>query len=135
MSKLRTFIIMKSNRSYKIMVVDDEADICFFMKQFFEKRNFEVSFALNGLEALPIVEREKPHVILLDIKMPGMSGLDILPYIKNISPKTKVIIVSKFDDPEKMNSAKNNGADGYFTKPVVLDDLLDRVNSICAKRI
>ena len=54
----------------KILIVDDERDVCDFVKNFFEERGFEVLTASNGKEALPIAEKEEPLIVLLDIRMP-----------------------------------------------------------------
>lgn len=122
---------MKARKMPKLMVVDVEAEICNFIKSFFEERDFEVVYAYNSLDALPMVEREKPDVMLLDIKLPGMSGLDALPYIKSIHPGTKIVIVTNIDDESKMAEAMAKGAEGYLTKPLLLEDLLETVKRIC----
>lgn len=124
---------MKDKKIAKLMVVDVEIDICNFIKSFFEERDFEVVYAHNSLDALPMVEREKPDVLIMDIKLPGMSGLDALPYIKSINPDTKVIIVTNINDEEKINEARSKGAEGYITKPLLLEELLETVKKICFK--
>ncbi len=122
---------MKDKKNPKLMIVDVEKDVCGFVKSFFEERNFEVVYAHNSLDALPMVEKEKPDVLLMDIKLPGMSGLDALPYIKTINPGTKVVIVTSIDDQEKINEAMTRGAESYITKPLLLEDLLETVKKVC----
>lgn len=114
----------------KILVVDDEVDVCDFVMDFFGKRGFKVFHAHNGKEALPIVESEKPDIALLDIRMPEMDGITTLAAIKKSYPDTEVIMVTCIDDLEKMKDAEKLGAACYITKPLELDDLRTKVNLV-----
>jgi len=107
----------------KLLVVDDEADVCDFVKNFFEERDYRVFTALNGDEALSIVKKEKPSLILLDIKMKFMDGLTVLRHIKDIDKNCKVIMVTALEDQDKVNDAYKYGAIDYITKPLVLGAL------------
>src|SRR3989338_521487 len=108
---------------YKLLVVDDEIDICDFVKNFFEERGFKVLTALNGQEAVSIVQKEAPGLILLDIKMKGIDGIATLRQIKEVCPGCKVIMVTALDEKDKMEDAQKYGAMGYITKPLLLDSL------------
>ena len=112
---------------HKLLVVDDEADVCDFVKSFFEDRGYRVLTALNGTEAVSLVERERPELTLLDIKMKGIDGLATLRQIREIDPDAKVIMVTALDEQEKIEEAYRSGAMGYITKPLVLDHLEDTV--------
>ena len=107
----------------KIMVVDDELEICAFLKSFFEERMYEVITATSGEEALRKVEKERPQVILLDLKMPGRDGIEILKELKQKYPKTKVIMVTAVETSDKIEQAIRLGADNYITKPLSLEYL------------
>ena len=110
--------------SPKLMVVDNEIDICNFVKSFFEVRGFKVTGALNGDEALAKLETEKPDVILLDVMMrTDTEGLDYLPRIKKKVPSAKVIMVTGVEDRDTIEAAHKHGADDYITKPLVLEYL------------
>lgn len=111
----------------KLLVVDDEQDICEFVKGFFGKRGFQVLSANNGEEALPIIEREKPDLTMLDIHMPKMDGLTTLKNLKERFPERTVMMVTCVDDLERMDEAKQIGAVDYITKPLVLDELAKKV--------
>lgn len=111
----------------KILVVDDEQDVCDFVKNFFEERGFKVLSALNGKDALAIVENEDPLIVLLDIRMPQMDGIETLRNIKKTRPNDRVIMVTCVEDIDKMDEAKRLGADAYITKPLVLDELIKAV--------
>ena len=107
----------------KILVVDDEIDICDFLKIFFEDRKFKTYTALSGSEALRILKKEKPHIILLDIKMKEMDGIETLKRIREIDKNVKVIMVTAVDEQTKMDEARELGASEYITKPLVLEEL------------
>lgn len=107
----------------KILIVDDERDICDFVKIFFEERGYEVLTAQSGDEALEVAKRNKPELILLDIKMKGMDGIATLKHLKDIDKTQKVIMVTALEDQEKMDEASRLGANDYITKPLVLDYL------------
>ena len=111
----------------KILVVDDERDVCDFVKNFFGERGMDVLTASNGKEALAILEKEDPLVVLLDIRMPVMGGIDTLRAIKKKRADDRVIMVTCVDDLEKMAEAEKLGAETYITKPLVLDELVKAV--------
>lgn len=107
----------------KMLVVDDEIEICEFLKLFFQERNFEVRTAYSGEEAVRVVEKVKPDIVLLDIHMPGMNGLQTLQAIKQRCPNSKVIMVTAIETNEKIEEAMRLGADNYITKPLSLEYL------------
>ena len=114
----------------KIVVVDDEVEICDFVKSFFKERNFEVFTAYNGEEALNLIEVENPQIVLLDIKMPVMDGIEVLKEIRKRDNPSRVIMVTAIEDTEKLEEAKSFGAAGYITKPLSLEQLEHSVLSI-----
>jgi len=107
----------------KILVVDDESDICDFVKNFLQERGYQVLTALNGEDAITIAKAEKPELILLDIKMKGMDGIAALKHLREINGNQKVIMVTALDDQDKMDEASRMGACDYVTKPLMLDYL------------
>jgi len=107
----------------KMLVVDDEAEICEFLKSFFEERDFSVDIALSGEAAVELAENTKPDVVLLDIHMPGMDGLDTLRKIKEKDSAIKVIMVTALETNDKIDAAMRLGADNYITKPLSLEYL------------
>ena len=107
----------------KLLVVDDELDICDFVSNFFKERNFEVFIANNGQEAVELVKAEKPGIVLLDVMMPVMDGLEALKLIKEIDDRINVIMVTAVEDTEMYEEAKRHGAMEYITKPLMLEQL------------
>jgi len=107
----------------KVLVVDDEAVICSLLSEFLTLEGYQAVIACSGKEALSYAEREKPHVVLLDIKMPGMNGLDVLAKIKKANKDTKIIIMTGEDTPELFTEAKALGADYCILKPFKLENL------------
>ena len=107
----------------KLLAVDDEPGICDILKKTFAPVGFKVLTATNGSEALALVKKEKPKIVFLDIRMLGMSGLEVLREIKKIDASIKVIMVTVVDDDETREQAKKLGADEFIVKPFVSDYL------------
>ncbi|MCK4852443.1 MAG: response regulator [Candidatus Omnitrophica bacterium] len=105
----------------KLMIIDEEVDICDFVKNFFKERNFEVFTAYSSEEALRIVDLQYPQIILLDAQMSVMDGMRTLEELHRRDKKSKVIMITTAEDPEKANEAKQRGAAGYITKPLSLE--------------
>jgi len=111
----------------KLLVVDDEKGLCEDLRDFFKPLGYSVFIATNGEDALSIVNKESPELVLLDINMPGMDGLEVLRRIKNVLPKTKVIMITISDDADTRQKAQSLGADEFVKKPFTMDYLEDTV--------
>jgi CheY-like chemotaxis protein len=114
----------------KVLVVDDEPDVELLFRQKFRREvrggSLELHFARSGEEALTrLAEPEVADVVLIlsDINMPGMHGLELLRRIKEQSPDLKVCMITAYDDSEKYETAMRHGADGYVTKPIDFERL------------
>ena len=113
----------------KMLIVDDEQEICEFLKDFFDDKGYTVFTAPTGDEALEIVIEKQPDILLLDIMMPGKSGLETLREAKKLQPSLKVIMVSALETTDKIEAAMKLGADNYITKPLSLDYLENDVRA------
>lgn len=111
----------------KLLIVDDEKDLCEYLKNFFKPRGYDISIATNGQDALSVVKKENPELVLLDINMPGMDGLEVLRRIKSAYPQTKVIMITISDDADTRQKAENLGADEFVKKPFTINYLEDVV--------
>ncbi len=107
----------------KILTVDDQMGIDSFFYEFFSARNYEVFNALSGKEAIEIVKKYKPRIVLLDVMMRGMDGIETLKKIKEIDKDIVVIMVTGRKDDETINKALDAGANDYITKPLSLEYL------------
>jgi len=108
----------------KVLIVDDEPDFCDALRDFLRRKGFEVAIALSGEEALPAYMQEKPDVVLLDIRMPGMDGLKTLRELKVLDQGANVFMVTAIEDDEIVKRAMVEGALDYITKPVDHDYLV-----------
>ena len=108
----------------KALVVDDDADIREVLAEQLATHGFEVLMAGNGLAALLQVKRQRPAVVVLDVMMPRLGGLEALRRIRAFHPEAKVVIVSGNLDDEVRRQALALGAAGVLEKPVSLPDLL-----------
>ncbi len=114
-------------KKMKLLVVDDEIGIISFLYDFFVARDFEVLQATNGKGALNIIRKEKPPIVLLDIKLgSGMNGIDVLREIRDIDKDIKVIMMTGVKDKDITDEAMGLGATDYITKPLSLA-YLDKV--------
>jgi DNA-binding NtrC family response regulator len=107
----------------KLLIVDDEIDIREFAKNFFRKRNIEVYTAGGGSEALEIIEDARPDLILLDVRMEEMTGVELLRKLREAGNRVKVIMVSGIEDQAIVDDAKSLGIAGFIHKPLILDEL------------
>lgn len=108
----------------RLLVVDDETEICNFVKMFFEQRGLKVLQACNAEEAVAGAASFQPHIVLLDVMMKmSEDGLTTLPRIREAAPKARVLMTTGVDDEISMVRAKSLGASDYITKPLVLEDL------------
>ncbi len=117
----------------KLLIVDDEKDICSFVQNFFSIRGYQVFTANNSDEAFKVAEMEDPLIILQDIRMPGLDGIETLKKMKEKKPNNRVIMVTCVDDVGRMEEARNLGADTYIIKPLVLEELVKAVTEAAPK--
>lgn len=111
----------------KLLAVDDEVELCELLEEFFSLEGFEVLTAQSGEKALALFEAERPGAVILDIKMPGLSGLEVLRRIREVDAEAKVIMLSAFGDVATVQEALQRGACRYLEKPVDLEQLKDAV--------
>jgi CheY-like chemotaxis protein len=107
----------------KILVVDDEPEVRLVLTEFLESRGYEVKAVSSGSEALTIVDEVKPHVVLLDVTMPEMDGMETLKRLAALKPGLPIIMVTANADVDVTSKLLAMGAADYIPKPFDLDYL------------
>ncbi len=113
----------------KLLIVDDEEALTFSLYQIFINipLECEVLTASSGEEALEKIEKNHFDIVITDIAMPGINGLDLLSMIKAREPQTKVIVITAYGSDERKEQAYNRGAESYIEKPFDLYEIRDLV--------
>jgi two-component system KDP operon response regulator KdpE len=120
---------MSSNEARRILVAEDEATVRDFVCRNLSARKFQVIEASNGLEALALWETERPHIMILDVMMPRMSGLDVLRRVRERST-IPIIVLTALDAESDKVAAFELGADDYLTKPFGVVELMARIQAV-----
>jgi DNA-binding NtrC family response regulator len=111
----------------RVMVIDDEPIVCERLSSALGKHNLQVETFANPVEATKRIAEEYFPVLVTDLKMKGMDGIEILKLVQKISPETKVIIITGFATVEKAKEALKIGAYDFIAKPFKLSQLRDLV--------
>ncbi len=123
---------MAENGKKKILVVDDEESIHFLYREEFEEEGYEVTSAMSGEEAIAAFDAAMPDLVILDINMPGMDGIEVLRQMKQKRPDVPVILSSAY--PEYKQDLASWASDDYIVKSFSLDELKDSVRRHLAKK-
>ena len=120
---------------FKLMVVDDEVDFLETIVKRLQARGIEVTGVESGYQALEVLDQRRPDVIILDVKMPGMDGIETLLEIKKKKPLTEVIMLTGHASVESGIAGMQFGAFDYIMKPIALDELLEKVRQAYEKKL
>lgn len=120
------------NNAYKILLVDDEQDILDFLSYNLKKEGFQVYSALNGKDAVAIAKKETPHLIILDVMMPEMDGIDTCRELREVEGLKDVLIafLSARNEDYSQIAGFEVGADDYITKPIKPRVLISRIKAL-----
>ncbi len=113
----------------KILIIDDDLAICRTLQLHFQSEGFEVELAHNVDDGIELAGSFSPNIIILDICMPGRSGLEGIAELKQVCSSVRIIMITAFHDMESTIAAMKEGADEYIHKPVDLDELESAVNT------
>jgi two-component system response regulator HydG len=116
----------------KIVVVDDEADICFLLKRFLSKNDFIVETAQNGKDGLALIESVSPDLVMTDFRLGDITGTELLTAIKSKRPNVPVLIITGYSDIKIAVNVMKLGAYDYITKPLFPDEILVTVKKAIA---
>lgn len=119
----------------KILIVDDQFGIRILLNEVFQKEGYKTFQAANGVQALEIVKKHAPDLVLLDMKIPGMDGIEILKRMKVIDPDIRVIIMTAYGELDMIQEAKDLGAITHFAKPFDIDDIRAAVRKHVRKQV
>ncbi|TGA99735.1 response regulator [Sporolactobacillus shoreae] len=111
----------------RIMVVDDQAGIRLLLNEILKGEGYVPFLAANGGQALKLIQEEDIVLVLLDMRIPGMAGTEILKKIKELKPDIKVMIMTAYEDNEMMRDAMQNGAIACFSKPFDIAELVTAI--------
>ncbi|KUO95287.1 response regulator [Ferroacidibacillus organovorans] len=107
----------------RVLVVDDQFGIRILLQEVLEREGYDVELAANGKEALDHLQRKAFDFVLLDMKIPGMDGLEILKGLRQVQPHVKVAMMTAYGELGFVKEAIAHGAVGHFTKPFDIDEL------------
>lgn len=119
-------------KAFKILVVDDDPYILMSLEFLMKKNGFDVMVARNGTEAMELVSKQLPHLVLLDIMMPDVDGYEICRYIKSSAPlkDIKVVFMSAKTKDADIKKGLKLGAALYVTKPFSTRELVKQINEL-----
>ncbi|MBI5177850.1 MAG: sigma-54-dependent Fis family transcriptional regulator [Nitrospinae bacterium] len=107
----------------RILIVDDDQGIRFFLEEALSRENYQLTLASSAAEAIRLAETTQYDIALLDFKVPGMNGLDLMERLKGMIPNLIVLIITAFGSRDLVREAMNRGAYDFFTKPIDIHDL------------
>ncbi len=122
-----------AERRLRALLVDDEPHIIEFLRMGFEYEGFEIIVATNGADALRLALSEKPDIIILDVMLPGMSGLDVSRRLRTVSDAAIIMLTAR-DEIDDRVAGLDTGADDYVTKPFAFKELMARVRAVLRRR-
>jgi DNA-binding response OmpR family regulator len=112
--------IISEETMSRVLIVDDEPNVRELLVEFLMAKGYEVLTAANGEEALSKVKEDRPHLILLDVRMPKMNGLEVVKQVVEVDHEVGVIMVTAVNEEETGRQALKTGAFDYITKPLDL---------------
>lgn len=118
----------------RLLLVDDEVEFTLALAERLQLRKYDVKTAGSALEALALIKEQLPDVIILDLKIPGMDGIETLRTIKKIDPEIEVIMLTGHGDVKSVEEGIKSGAFEYIMKPVDIEELIVKINRALAKK-
>lgn len=118
----------------RILVIEDDSEMQALLKDFMEEEGYEVDSVEDGSQAFRKLAKETFDLIITDIRMPGLNGLDILPGLKQIQPGVSTIVITAFGSEEIHRRAITRGADAYLEKPLHLDQLRTLIQEMVSSK-
>jgi DNA-binding response OmpR family regulator len=117
----------------KVLLVDDETEFTSALSERLEIRDYQVRVANNGEDALHIAEADPPQIVILDLKMPGLHGLEVLKRLKQIYPEVPVLLLTGYGSTEEGIAGMQIGAYDYLMKPLNIRELIKKMEEAIHK--
>ena len=114
----------------RILVIEDDEEMRALLKDFFLEEGLETDSVSNGSEAFRKLVKESFILVITDIRMPGLTGLDILPGIRKLQPEVPIIVITAFGSEEIRQRVLERGATAYLEKPIHLDQLRTLIDQV-----
>ena len=119
----------ETGKTKRVLVVDDEPEVTFALQVFFLGKGYEMLTSLDGLQAMRLLKHQPIDLVLLDMKMPGVNGIEVLKFIHAECPSTKVIVVTAYD-VQFQEMVEQMGVDGFLMKPFGIQALTQTVERV-----
>lgn len=118
----------------KLLIVDDQKGIRRLLTEVFLEYGYEIESCGNGIKALEMIPEFKPDLIIMDVKMPGMNGIDVLKKLRETDKDSRVIMMTAYGDQHYVNQAETLGVARFIIKPFDLNELKAQVEEILHDR-
>jgi DNA-binding response OmpR family regulator len=116
-----------------ILIVEDEKELLMTLAEQLSLEGYEVATAADGEQALAVLQKKKFSLVVLDLKLPKISGFDVLKFLKQKTSQSKVIVLTAYADLKNVTMVKDLGADDVIEKPYELGDLIDAIHFVMKK--
>lgn len=120
---------------FRVLLVDDEEEFVAALAERLQMRGLDAGVAHNGEQALHAIQDEAPDVVLLDLKMPGMDGLEVLRRVKKSHPQIQIVILTGHGSQKDAETAERLGAFGYLQKPVGIGEIVQILNRAYERKL
>ena len=120
-----------STKRMRLLLVDDEESYVNVLSKRMTKRNFEVSSAFSGAQAIRLLRKQDFDAVVLDLKMEDMDGIEVLKILKTMAPELPVIMLTGHGSETAAREGITFGAFDYLTKPCDLDELIEKIRAAC----
>jgi two-component system response regulator (stage 0 sporulation protein F) len=126
--------LRKYNSAARILIIEDDKEMRSLLEDILDEEGFETESVSNGSDGLQKLIQEPFDLVITDIRMPGLTGLDILPVIKRLQPNASVIVITAFGNEEVYRRSFEKGATGYLEKPIHMDQLKTLVHEMVSSK-
>jgi len=118
----------------RVMIIEDDEEMRSLLKDFFEEEGFETDSVNNGVDALEKLSEDHFDLVITDIRMPGLTGLDILPTIRKLKPETPIIVMTAYGSDDVRRRSLERGATIYLEKPIHLSELKTVIREMALRK-